>query len=401
MRRPATVLLLAAGLAACAHAGGPLAVGGTTSSDLQPGDREFGDGSFYRTYSFVAHRGDTVSAWLRSDDFDAYLMLLTARGDRLAKNDDGGGDCNALLTYVLPADGRYAIVVTSRSRSELGSYRLELARGARAAPADTACSGFGTVRGLIRIGGLAEDSLTERSPMFDSDSTFFHRWVLPVHASETFTVDAVSPDFDPYVLLKPGRGDFVTQDDDGGPGCDARLVYTAPDDRPLRIFVSTSSEAPRATGRYTLRVSPGRGAIDTTDVCTGAPSVAADSTRALALGRVARDSLTSHDLMIEGDSMRFQVWTIAGTAGDTVGISLMSEAFDALLAVIGPGLGDGLEDDDSGGLCNAEITVAFPETGRYRIIVAANGKGSTGAFSLLATKGALSPASEAPCLRDN
>jgi hypothetical protein len=53
---------------------------------------------------------------LRSDDFDAYLILQTALGDRLAKNDDGGGDCNALLAYVLPAAGRYGIVVTSSAQ---------------------------------------------------------------------------------------------------------------------------------------------------------------------------------------------------------------------------------------------------------------------------------------------
>ena len=401
MRRQAAILALAAGLAACAHGGGGLSLGGTTTGELQPGDREYGDGSHYRTYAFDARRGDTVSALLRSDDFDAYLILQSARGDRLAKNDDGGGDCNALLTYVLPAAGRYGIVVTSSTRSELGAYRLELARGARAAPADTACGAFGSVRGLIQVGGHAEDSLTEDAPMFSSDSTYFRRWVLPVHAGETFTVDAASPDFDPYVLLKAGRADFVTQDDDGGPACDARLVYTPPDDRPLRIFVSTSGHEPRATGRYTLHVSPGRASVDTTDACSAAASPSATTARTLTVDQIARDSLTPDDRMIEDDSMRFQIWTLAGSAGDTVGIALMSEAFDALLAVIGPGLDDGLEDDDSGGLCNAELTVVFPETGSYQIIVAANGKAVTGAFSLLATKGALPPPSQAPCLRDN
>jgi hypothetical protein len=171
----------------------------------------------------------------------------------------------------------------------------------------------------------------------------------------------------------------------------------------FRVFVSTSGRQPGTTGRYTLHVSPGRAAVDTTDACTGVPSPSANPARAraLALGQIARDSLTTDDLVIEDDSIRFQIWTMAGSAGDTVGISLMSEAFDAPLAVIGPGLDDGLEGEDSGGLCSAEVTVVFPETGSYQIIVAANGNGATGAFSLLSTNGALPPPSQAPCLRDN
>src|SRR5207247_10520611 len=54
---------------------------------------------------------------------------------------------------------------------------------------------------------------------------------------------------------------------DGGGGCNARLVYTAQDDHPLRILVNTASRPPRQTGRFTLRVSDGEAAVETKGNC--------------------------------------------------------------------------------------------------------------------------------------
>ena len=65
-------------------------------------------------YPFSGHAGQSISVRLRSDDFDAFLIIEDATGDTIASDDDGDGGLNALLEdFTLPQDGTYSIVVSS------------------------------------------------------------------------------------------------------------------------------------------------------------------------------------------------------------------------------------------------------------------------------------------------
>ena len=58
-----------------------------------------------------------------------------------------------------------------------------------------------------------------------------------------------------------------------------------------------------------------------------------------------------------------------------------------------------LQDDDSGGNCNARLTASFPQAGDYEIVVnSAGAKYATGTFSLSVTSGS-KPKSVARCSR--
>jgi hypothetical protein len=266
-------------LTACATGGGPVAApagaagdigfGRSATGRLTPDAPQFADGSHYRTFPFAGRAGDTVTAELESTDFDANLILTDALGNRIAANDDGGEHCNARLTHVLPQDGRYRLYANSSATAELGAFRLALRRGGSVAPADTICRGFGRVMGMIQVGQTVEGTLTSDDVMFSSDSTYFQRWVIPVTPGQPFTVDLTSDDFDAYVLLTWGGGDKVLENDDGGGACNARLVYTPADDRPLRILANTARK--HATGRYVLRVTAGRAATDPKGQCFDGP----------------------------------------------------------------------------------------------------------------------------------
>ncbi len=263
-----TAACATAGRGASARAdggGGGLRLGQTATGRLTLDAPQFADGSHYRLFPFTGRGGDTVTAELESADFDANLILTDGHGNRIAGNDDGGGDCNARLTYVLPRDGPYRIYANSSATAELGAFRLRLRRGDSVAPADTTCRGFGRVAGVIRVGQTIEGTLTSDDPLFTSDSTYFQRWVIPVATGQAFTVDLTSQDFDAYLLLTHGPGDKLLENDDGGDACNARLVYTPPDDRPLRIVVNTARA--RETGRFVLRVTVGRAITDAKGSC--------------------------------------------------------------------------------------------------------------------------------------
>ena len=55
-------------------------------------------------------------------------------------------------------------------------------------------------------------------------------------------------------------------------------------------------------------------------------------------------------------------------------------------------------DDDSGGRCNARLTVRLPQTGDYFIVVTSSERRATGPFTLTVAAGP-KPVSLAPCTR--
>ena len=110
----------------------------------------------------------------------------------------------------------------------------------------------------------------------------------------------------------------------------------------------------------------------------------------IAAGDTVTDTLKKKDLLLPRDSTYAREWEIAGRRDAVVTVDLVSDAFDAYLIVYGPAL-EAVQDDDSGGNCNARITVRFPENGAYRIAVTTAEKRQTGPFTLSVTSGAKAP----------
>ncbi len=118
--------------------------------------------------------------------------------------------------------------------------------------------------------------------------------------------------------------------------------------------------------------------------------------RRLGVGQTIHDSLTSAAATLTADRTYAQAWTISGNAGHVVTVDLVSEAFDAFLIVRGPGIDStrALQDDDSGGRCNARLTITFPASADYAIIVTTSDTRATGAFTLSVRPGAIPPSLE-------
>jgi hypothetical protein len=130
----------------------------------------------------------------------------------------------------------------------------------------------------------------------------------------------------------------------------------------------------------------------------GGPAVA-QAAHTIAVGQTVAGRLTKSDRYQERDSTYLQAWSIAGTVGQTVTVDLESAEFDAYLFIAGPGIAEPLQDDDSGGHCNARITLTFARTAEYLIVVTSSNHGATGQFSLRVTSGA-KPKSLARCAGD-
>lgn len=92
------------------------------------------DAVYARFYQFNGAAGDvvTITAARVTGNLDPVVVLRDADDNNLARNDDAGPDTrDSLLTYTLPADGRYVIAVTRfglRDGTTSGDFRLTLER---------------------------------------------------------------------------------------------------------------------------------------------------------------------------------------------------------------------------------------------------------------------------------
>jgi hypothetical protein len=215
-----------------------------------------------------------------------------------------------------------------------------------------------------------------------TDTTHFRRYTLPVRARQTLTIDLRSDDFDAFLLLERGRGERLVENDDGGGGCHARIVYTTVEDRPLAVVVNTA--VARQTGGFTVSVRNGASPTEPKSTCrTAAHAIRVGQTRTGALG--------ADDRLVTRDSTYAQEWRLEGRQGQAVTVDLASKEFDAFLFVMGPGIESALQNDDAGGSCNARLSFTFREDGTYYIFVNSAQKHATGAFTLEVTPGTKPP----------
>src|SRR2546427_520280 len=329
---------------------------------------------------------------MSSDDLDANLILTDASGNPLARNDDAGGACNAHLSFVMPAAGTYELFANSSSPGELGDFTVSLVQGVTAAARDTTCRGFGRVKGVIQVGQTVKGQLTAGDPLLRADSSYYQRWVLPLEAGRTVTVDLASDDFDSYLLVTHGRGQKLVENDDGGGGCNARVVYAATDDHPVRLVVNSAGKL--QTGHFTLRVADGARPPEPKGSCrfralrqqAEARAVTAAGAHQIRVGQTLPGQLTTSDSLYP-DTTYYQFWQFSPRARQQVTIDLASDEFDPVLIL--RGLDTTVVNHHGGPGCNARVSLAFPETGPYTILVNTSSEPprQTGRFTLSLSEG--------------
>ena len=96
--------------------------------------------------------------------------------------------------------------------------------------------------------------------------------------------------------------------------------------------------------------------------------------RVLVVGQEQIGVLTEDDLL-DSSGSRVQVWGLSSmfAEGEAIQLDLTSDAFDALLYVVGPGLNEGLRDDDGGGGTNSSVCFVPDQLGEYRFVVSTFG----------------------------
>jgi len=102
-----------------------IAYGQQAPGRLEIGDRQMQDSTLADIWMYQGTAGQSITIDLTSNDFDCYLQLLNASGNRLADNDDFGGSLNSRITFTIPANAQYQIVVnTTGGARRIGLYTL-------------------------------------------------------------------------------------------------------------------------------------------------------------------------------------------------------------------------------------------------------------------------------------
>ncbi len=189
--------------------------------------------------------GESVTITLESDSFDCYLYVAGPGLGDVLTDDDSAGDLDSQITVSFPEDGTYTIVASSLSGGSTGPYtiRVEEPTDMRELP---------TEGRTLSVGDVARGILTSSDAVI-VDGRHGQAWALEGVEGETYTIDLMSEDLDPYLyIVGPGMPGPRTNDD-GGEGFNARITVTLPEDGTYRVIASSLSAS--RMGPYTLRVT--------------------------------------------------------------------------------------------------------------------------------------------------
>ncbi|MBN1476556.1 hypothetical protein JXA47_07380 [Candidatus Sumerlaeota bacterium] len=351
-----TLISLMLAAAICAGAGAPqmIFIGQFVPGALEQGDDHIRSGELCDVYWFDASAGQTISIRLDSDDFDPYLILRHPGGSQ-TENDDFDGTLNAGMNIQLPESGQYQLVVTSYQPGDTGAYTLR----------------------VMPLGEAPQETIPTRTS-------------YPIAPPET----APEPQTEPITPPNPWATRQPTEPQSAPPITWQRETPStpAPTTQPAETLGGLGSIPAPTTFPSTPPTSGGFGApfpapnvmpweAPPTGTVSPSPVPPMVDGGGIAQGQTSRGQLGEGDSTLHtGEFM--DEWTLQGTAGQSVAIRAVSEAFDTYLIVLYPGEGRAENDDCGDGTLNAEVDLTLPESGEYRIIVTSYAPEETGEYVL-------------------
>lgn len=376
---PAACLLLISALGwAEAHAASALVPGQPLHGALTAADPRSATGAREDRITFEAQAGQGISLALESEEFDAFLRLITPGGAELANDDAAVGTTDARIETTLTESGRHTVVVTTFIPTQMGRYTLTLETRetppmAAPSPSSPLASAAPVPAPMLSIGVPVEGELGP-GDVTSATGQFEDRYQLQGTAGQTITIALDGRELDPLVQLITPSGQGLA-DDDSGPGANALLTTTLAESGPHTV-VATSFRA-GAAGRYTLTVSEG--------APSAAPALSLGGST-LALGQPLQGQLGPGDERLSnGEYMDRHIFQ--GTAGQTITITMTSDAIDPYLIFVTPS-GYQRDDDDAGGGLDAQITATITEDGPHQVIATTFAPGESGPYTLVVTEGA-------------
>ncbi|MFG6666122.1 hypothetical protein ACGK9R_03345 [Halomonas sp. HNIBRBA4712] len=273
---------------------------------------------------------------MRSDEFDAYLVLEGPNGYQ-REDDDSGGDLNARITdFLEPGD------YTLRPRTYGGGEGLYTLNARISEQADE-----------FRNDGPL--NLSERLEGWYQGTPL--TYTLEIDEAGIYEINMVSSDIDAFLELHDDSG-YYRENDDGGDGLDARLVdFLAPGSYQV---IARSAYESGSSGPFSLSVE------ESSDLADG---IELQNDGALTVGEPIHGWYSGEEV----------VYTLELEESSAVTIAMDSDHFDAYLELDGNGVQHA--DDDGGGGTNARLEASLLP-GRYTVHARGYSASESGLFEL-------------------
>jgi len=171
-----------------------LRLGSSVSATLREGDE--------RWYS-VRVTEECFVAVETSGSVDTYLEAYDATGNLIARDDDGGENSNAKVEFYASPGGTYRLKLRGYNNSESGPYRIWASQKPLPQPAE------------LRVGSSHSGNIVEGEDY----------WYRVTPSGAGFLVVETSGNIDTYLEVYDSSYNFITENDDGGDGNNARLEF--------------------------------------------------------------------------------------------------------------------------------------------------------------------------------
>ena len=233
--------------------------GQTVNGQLSQGDFLLTDDNTWADgYSYDGREGERITVTLRSNAFDAWLVVDDPNGPLRETDDDGAGGNDSRVTVTLPHDGRYMIVANSLRPGATGVYSLSVQSDRGSDRTRAGRGSAGTLEELERrtlpwvgTGQTVNGRLTDEDFLRSDANTYADGFAYQGRAGETITITMRSSDLDSWIVVD-GPDGFHETDDDSGGGNNAQLRITFP--KAGRYVIVANAVRPGSTGSYMLTI---------------------------------------------------------------------------------------------------------------------------------------------------
>ncbi|MBK8976080.1 MAG: caspase family protein [Planctomycetes bacterium] len=340
-----------------------LELGTPVRGRLAAGDDRLDGGEYYDVYELHGRAGQSVCVTLTSDQLDPYLIVVPPGADAVQNDDAEGLGRGSQLTFEFAEDGVARVAATSFAAAASGDYVLRADAVESTGPAVGEGDRIGV--GSFVDGSLGDGDRTLRS------GEWYDVHVFPAHAGGAYSIDLVSDEFDPYlIVIAPGRQQ--DENDDEGGSRNSRLELRSDADGDYQIVVT--SARPGEKGAYTLSVRS-----------AGAERSLGAAVRGMAGAprNIVAELRESDQRISSGEYAR--VYPVQLQAGQWLDLTMSSAAFDPYLIVTRPDGTQAENDNRTDGETTAALRLQAAQAGEYRILATTHAAGERGAFRLAMT----------------
>jgi hypothetical protein len=197
-------------------------------------------------------------------------------------------------------------------------------------------------------------------------------------AGVTYRIDMMSNQFDSYLILENMNGQVLAQNDDGGIGLNARILFTPTVAGNYNVVATPFNKG--ATGSYTVSVSPLNGG--------GPPPIQPPVQPPVPQGptlNINWSLLKTDKFCPRRPGCHEYLHKVFLKAGVTYKIDMMSNQIDSYLFVENMNGQVLAQNDDGGNGLNARIFFTPTVSGHYNVVATTFNQGATGGYTLTVT----------------